>query len=32
MDKSQAIKQTLAKYPAMSVATATYYVEEVLGY
>lgn len=30
--KDQAIKATLAKYPMMSVASATYYVVEVLGY
>ena len=32
MTKSQAITRTMNKYPAMSVAVATYYVEEVLGY
>jgi len=32
MNKAQAIKATLAKYPTMSVASATYYVVEVLGY
>jgi len=31
-NKDQAIKATLAKYPMMSVASATYYVVEVLGY
>jgi len=30
--KDQAIKATLAKYPMMSVASATYYVVEILGY
>lgn len=30
MTKSEAIKNTLAKYPNMSYAQATYYVEEVL--
>ena len=32
MNKAQAIQNTLAKYPTMSVANATYYVIEVLGY
>lgn len=32
MSKAQAIQATLAKYPTMSVASATYYVIEVLGY
>ena len=32
MTKSQAITRTMNKYPAMSVAVATYYVEEILGY
>ncbi len=32
MTKSQAIKDTLSKYPTMSTATAEYYVVEVLGY
>lgn len=31
-NKAQAIQATLAKYPTMSVASATYYVVEVLGY
>ena len=32
MTKNQAIKSVMKQYPAMSVAVATYYVEEVLGY
>ena len=32
MTKAQAITRTTNKYPAMSVAVATYYVEEILGY
>ena len=32
MTKKAAITRTMNKYPAMSVAVATYYVEEVLGY
>ena len=32
MSKEQAIKATMAKYPAMTPAVAKYYVEEVLGY
>ena len=32
MSKSQAITRIMNKYPAMNKATATYYVEEVLGY
>lgn len=32
MSKSQAIKNTMSRYPSMSVATATYYVVEVLGF
>jgi len=31
-DKAKAIKDTMAKYPVMSKAAATYYVEEVLGF
>jgi|TARA_B100001094_G_C18039955_1_gene724485 hypothetical protein len=31
-NKNEAIKATMAKYPQMNKATATYYVEEVLGY
>ena len=32
MSKQTAIKSVMKQYPAMSVAVATYYVEEVLGY
>ena len=32
MTKNQAIKSVMKQYPAVSVAVATYYVEEVLGY
>ena len=32
MSKESAIKSTMNKYPAMTKAVATYYVEEVLGY
>jgi len=32
MTKTQAIKATMDKYPSMTLAVATYYVEEVLGY
>ena len=32
MSKEQAIKSTMHKFPAMTKAVATYYVEEVLGY
>lgn len=32
MTKNQAISNTIAKYPLMTKAKATYYVEEVLGY
>lgn len=31
-NKAQAVADTLRKYPLMNKATATYYVEEVLGY
>lgn len=30
--KEQAIKSTMAKYPAMNEIVAKFYVEEVLGY
>jgi hypothetical protein len=30
--KHKAIETTMRKYPAMDKATATHYVEEVLGY
>jgi len=30
--KANAIKDTMVKYPQMDKATATYYVEEVLGH
>ena len=32
MSKQSAIKSVMKQYPTMSVAVATYYVEEVLGY
>ena len=32
MTKEQAIKKVMKDYPAMTYATAKYYVEEVLGY
>ena len=32
MTKNQAVANTIAKYPSMTKAKATYYVEEVLGY
>ena len=31
-NKKEAIKATMAKYPQMNKTTATYYVEEILGY
>jgi len=32
ISKEKAIANTIAKYPSMTKAKATYYVEEVLGY
>tara|TARA_R110000851_G_scaffold12894_1_gene44408 strand:+ start:144 stop:254 length:111 start_codon:yes stop_codon:yes gene_type:complete len=31
-NKAQAIEATMKKYPTMTKAKATYYVEEILGY